>query len=148
MKRRTAPDAWRGDHTPTAATLSWRSVFDDDELGQLHAACFGADVRTQWWEKVNRHSLGWVCTRQADELIGFLNVAWDGGSHAFLLDVVVAEPARCRGVATRMIALAAEQARCAGCKWLHVDFEEQLSAFYLESCGFSPTAAGLLKLRT
>jgi hypothetical protein len=34
----------------------------------------------------------------------------------------------------------------AGCGWLHVDFEDHLAPFYLESCGFRPTAAGVLRL--
>jgi hypothetical protein len=34
----------------------------------------------------------------------------------------------------------------AGCEWLHVDFEEHLRGFYLESCGFTPTGAGLIAL--
>jgi hypothetical protein len=38
-------------------------------------------------------------------------------------------------------------ARAAGCEWLHVDFDEELRAFYLDACGFEPTAAGLIHLR-
>ena len=46
-----------------------------------------------------------------------------------------------------MVAFAAEHARAAGCEWLHVDFDDELRAFYLEACGFEPTAAGLIHLR-
>jgi hypothetical protein len=35
------------------------------------------------------NSLGWVCARNKDELVGFVNVAWDGGAHAFILDAIV-----------------------------------------------------------
>jgi hypothetical protein len=45
-----------------------------------------------------------------------------------------------------MIAVAAEQARAAGCEWLHVDFDEGLEPFYFGACGFSPTPAGVLAL--
>jgi hypothetical protein len=34
----------------------------------------------------------------------------------------------------------------ARCEWLHVDFEEYLRSFYLDSCGFRPTPAGLIAL--
>ena len=40
----------------------------------------------------------------------------------------------------------AHEAAAAGCGWLHVDFEEHLSDFYLGPCGFTPTAAGVLRL--
>jgi hypothetical protein len=43
--------------------------------------------------------------------------------------------------------VAQEKCRSAGCEWLHVDFEEELGAFYLGSCGFSPTTAGVIALR-
>ena len=45
-----------------------------------------------------------------------------------------------------MIALAVEEARAAGCEWLHVDFEDELSSFYYEACGFVPAPAGLIAL--
>jgi hypothetical protein len=63
-----------------------------------------------------------------------------------VLDTVVAATARRLGVGTGLVAAAVEGARAGGCEWLHVDFEEHLSGFYLASCGFSPTAAGLVKL--
>jgi hypothetical protein len=34
----------------------------------------------------------------------------------------------------------------AKCEWLHVDFEDHLRPFYLASCGFRPTDAGLIAL--
>jgi hypothetical protein len=33
-----------------------------------------------------------------------------------------------------------------GCEYLHVDFEDHLSAFYYGACGFRPAKAGLLPL--
>ncbi len=69
-----------------------------------------------------------------------------GAVHAFLLDTVVAVRAARRGVGTRLVAVASGGARAAGCEWLHVDFEDHLRPFYLGSCGFSPTTAGLIAL--
>ncbi|TDC74765.1 GNAT family N-acetyltransferase, partial [Streptomyces hainanensis] len=39
-------------------------------------------------------------------LVGFVNVAWDGGAHAFLLDTVVASDHRRLGIAARLVAVA------------------------------------------
>ena len=79
-------------------------------------------------------------------LVGFANVAWDGGVHAFILDTLVTERAQHHGVGTRLVAIAAEEAKAAGCEWLHVDFEDHLRPFYFGSCGFTPTNAGLIPL--
>ena len=75
-----------------------------------------------------------------------MNVPWDGYIHAFIIDVIVAEKSRHAGVGTRLVEVATKEARAAGCEWLHVDFEEELTSFYLESCGFRPTKAGLVRL--
>lgn len=125
----------------------WRGQFANAELNELHAAAFGHRVlEDDWVAQVDRHSLGWVCARDDEALVGFVNVPWDGGVHAFLLDTIVAVEARRRGVGSRMVAMAVERAREAGCEWLHVDFDDELAPFYLEACGFRPTLAGLVEL--
>jgi hypothetical protein len=43
--------------------------------------------------------------------------------------------------------VATQNTRAAGCEWLHVDFEDHLSEFYFDGCGFTPGAAGLIALR-
>jgi GNAT superfamily N-acetyltransferase len=88
-----------------------------------------------------------VCAVQDGELVGFVNVPWDGAVHAFIIDTLVAASARRRGVGTRLIEVAAENARAAGCEWLHVDFDDELRPFYFGGCGFKPTNAGLIALR-
>jgi GNAT superfamily N-acetyltransferase len=126
---------------------SWRGEFDNAEVNALHAQAFGHRVLDEdWVGQVARHSLGWVCARDGDDLVGFVNVAWDGGVHAFVLDTIVAADAGRRGIGTRLVAGAVEGARTAGCEWLHVDFEDHLRAFYFDACGFVPTNAGLIKL--
>ncbi len=87
-----------------------------------------------------------MCARDGNDLAGFVNVAWDGALHAFILDTLVARRLRRRGVGTRLIALAAEEARAAGCEWLHVDFADHLRAFYVGGCGFRATNAGRIAL--
>ena len=103
-------------------------------------------LEDDWWAQVNQHSLGWVCAWEGRDLAGFVNVAWDGGVHAFILDTLVTARVRSQGAGTRLIAVAAENARIAGCEWLHVDFEDHLRPFYFGSCGFRPSNAGLIAL--
>ncbi|WP_380283189.1 GNAT family N-acetyltransferase [Kitasatospora purpeofusca] len=138
---------------PPALDLLWRGEFGDRELDALHAAAFGGagapgGASTPWRARLERHSLGWVCARPArgGPLLGFVNVLWDGGVHAFLLDTAVDPAARRSGIGTRLVAAAADNARAAGCDWLHVDFEPHLRGYYLDACGFRPTDAGLLRL--
>ncbi|MBF8186023.1 GNAT family N-acetyltransferase [Nonomuraea sp. K274] len=125
----------------------WRGHFDNAAINALHAEGFGhAPMEDDLWAQVNRHSLGWVCAKENDELVGFVNVAWDGSVHAFVLDTMVAERFRRRGVGSELVAVAVGQARAAGCEWLHVDFDDDLKDFYFGSCGFRPTHAGLIAL--
>ncbi|WAX94500.1 GNAT family N-acetyltransferase [Aminobacter sp. NyZ550] len=133
--------------TGSEPLFEWRGAFANAELNALHAACFEHRLfDDDWWTQVNRFSLGWVCMRQSGSLAGFVNVAWDGGLHAFLLDTMVAAPLRRRGHAATLVRLAIDNARNTGCEWLHVDFDPHLRGFYLDACGFEPTQAGLVHL--
>lgn len=125
----------------------WRGAFADAEVEALHAEGFGhPPTGDGWWARVNRHSLGWVCARAGGTLVGFVNVAWDGACHAFVLDTVVAATAQRLGVGTALVGAAADGARAGGCEWLHVDFEDHLRGFYLDACAFTSTQAGLIRL--
>jgi ribosomal protein S18 acetylase RimI-like enzyme len=125
----------------------WRGEFSSAELNALHAEGFEHELLDwDWREQVESHSLGWVCAREGGELVGFVNVAWDGGSHAFVIDALVLAAARRRGIGVELVKAAEREARAAGCEWLHVDFEDHLRAFYLDACGFVATNAGLIEL--
>jgi GNAT superfamily N-acetyltransferase len=127
----------------------WRGECASNEVETLHARGFERKPEWSWdWRRqVQGHSLGWVCAREdASQLVGWVNVACDGGVHAFLLDTVVASTHRRQGIATRLVERATDGARAAGCEWLHVDFEEHLQGFYLDACTFVPTPAGLIRL--
>jgi GNAT superfamily N-acetyltransferase len=125
----------------------WRGAFTNDAVNRLHAEGFGHRVLDDdWWGQVNRHSLGWVVAHDGDELVGFVNVPWDGGIHAFILDTLTTARVQRQGIGTELVAVAAREAARAGCEWLHVDFDDHLAGFYLESCGFRPTGAGLIAL--
>jgi GNAT superfamily N-acetyltransferase len=128
--------------------FQWRAGFSNQSLNALHAEAFNhAVLDDDWLAQVRTHSLGWVCAFDHDTLIGFVNVAWDGDLHAFILDTAVLKRYERQGIGTRLVALAAEHARSASCQWLHVDFDEEgLRRFYLDACGFVPTMAGLIDL--
>jgi GNAT superfamily N-acetyltransferase len=132
----------------TARTYEWRGAFTNDELNSLHAEAFNHPLASDdWVNQLQNHSLGWVCARSDGELIGFVNVAWDGGAHAFVLDTMVRADHRRLGVGAALVSTAVERARAAGCEWLHVDFPESLSEFYFAACNFKLTQAGLISLR-
>jgi len=80
-----------------------------------------------------------------ERLIGYVNVATDGATHAFLLDPTVHPDYRGRGIGTRLVQRAADLSRERGARWLHVDYTPELAGFYA-GCGFRPTEAGLMRL--
>lgn len=126
--------------------IAWREPVTDEEMCDLVASHGGTPV-PGWWDSVSRHSLGWVTARDSARLlVSFVNVAWDGGDHAFLLDTKTRATHQHRGVGTAVVREAVRRARVAGCEWLHVDFRPELAALYVESCGFRHAAAGLVHL--
>lgn len=136
--------------TLVSAYLAYQvcAAVDDRELSELHRAAFaspGLDV-LPWSSRLERHSLAWVQAFLGQQLVGFVNLGWDGGAHAFLLDTVVHPDHQHEGVGAELVRRAANTAAEAGCEWLHVDYKAHLEPFYVSACGFEPTAAGLLRL--
>ena len=119
----------RYDEALDAATLATLgAIWTDDELARIH-----------------RHSLTHGCAYEGELLIGYVNVAWDGGVHAFLLDPTVRPDYRHRGIGTAIVRAMVEHLKGRGFDWLHVDYRAELDPFY-RACGFTPTAAGLIRL--
>ncbi|MFF0741699.1 GNAT family N-acetyltransferase [Streptomyces sp. NPDC004111] len=130
----------------TAISCVWRDPITDAEMVDL-VGSHGGNAQPGWWDRIREYSLGWVGARDGEgTLVGFVNVAWDGGDHAFLIDTKTRGSWQRRGVGTAVVELAAERARAAGCEWLHVDFRPELGDFYFGACGFRPTDAGLIRL--
>ena len=126
--------------------FAWRAEVTDDELVALTLS-YGGRAEPGWWDRIRPRSLGWVTARsEVEALIGFVNVAWDGGDHAFLIDTKVRPDHQRRGVGTELVRIAARHAKEAGCEWMEVDFDERLAPFYYDACGFVATSAGLLPL--
>jgi GNAT superfamily N-acetyltransferase len=90
--------------------------------------------------------LAFVCAYYSERLIGFVYLAWDGGTHAFVLDTTVHPEFRRRGVGTKLMEHTAITAKKRGIEWIHVDYEPHLQDFYA-GCGFKNTTAGLINLQ-
>ena len=116
----------------------------DADVNTLFARSWPKHV-TRSFSAVLERSLGYVAAFDDDRLVGFVNVATDGGVHAFLLDATVDPDYRRQGVGTALVRAAVSVAAERKCEWLHVDFEPSLASFY-GVCGFTPTSAGLVRL--
>ena len=133
---------------PGAIKYSWRDRITDKEMVDL-VESYGGRAVGGWWNQIRAHSLGWVSARTADgTLVGFVNVAWDGGDHAFLIDTKTHGDYQRRGIGKEAVRHATLHAKAAGCEWLHVDFRPEHRPFYVGTCGFQPTDAGLIHLHS
>ena len=116
----------------------------NEEINALRDAAWER-AGDQDWGPILHRGLGWVGATDGARLVGFVNVAWDGGVHAFLLDTTVHPDYQRRGIGRALVREAAVMARERSAEWLHVDYEDDLDPFY-RGCGFRPTAAGLIPL--
>ena len=113
----------------------------NEELNQLSLACW-PDHDWSDFGPVLARGLAYVRAYEGERLVGYVNLAWDGGIHAFVLDTTVRPSPRRRGIGRRLVEHAVQAARERGIVWIHVDFEPHLARFY-EQCGFRSTLAGL-----
>ena len=101
---------------PDGVVLQWRGPLGDEEMVDL-VASYGETPMPGWWDRVRPHSLGWVTARIADgTVVGFVNVVTDGCDHAFLIDTKTRGGYQRSGVGTRVVTLAAQHAKAAGCE--------------------------------
>lgn len=122
---------------------SRREALDPAKLSALFTSAWGSAKPD--YERVLARSFTWIGATSGDELVGFVNVAWDGGVHFFLLDTTVHPDWARRGIGRRLIEEAIEACRGRG-EWLHVDADEDLMSGFYERCGFERTPAGLVNL--
>lgn len=116
------------------------------DLAALWIAAWG-DAGPADFQPMLAHSLVYLGAYDGDRLVGFVHVAFDGGVHAFLLDATVHPDCRRTGLGTRLVREASRLAGNRGAEWLHVDYEPHLATFYA-GCGFRPTEAGVMQLRS
>jgi GNAT superfamily N-acetyltransferase len=118
---------------------------DSEALNALFARAWAAHTDRDFSGPLEL-SLVYVCAYLGERLVGFVNGAWDGDSHAFLLDPTVDPEFQRRGIGGELVRRAADAARERGVEWLHVDYEPHLERFY-RGAGFRETLAGLMRLR-
>lgn len=121
------------------------SMVTNEEINSLFAETWEEHGPTDFRPILDR-SLVYVCAYYETQLVGFVNVAWDGGIHAFILDTTVHRKFQRRGIGLNLVKQAETAAREKGAEWLHVDFESHLQNFY-DKCGFKNTSAGLINLK-
>jgi GNAT superfamily N-acetyltransferase len=129
------------------ATIEYKVApsLSDAALNDLFTAAW-QDHAERAFEPVLRRSLTYIAAFDGAHLVGFVNVAWDGGVHGFILDTTVHRDYQRRGIGAGLLQRAAEVATERGIEWLHVDFEPRLAAFYRRA-GYRHTEAGLLNLK-
>ena len=69
----------------------------DLELNALFSASWPNHHVTEF-QAALRSSMAYICAYQEGKLVGFVNAAWDGKTHAFILDTTVHPEHRRRGV--------------------------------------------------
>ena len=127
-----------------SANISYErnAAVSDAQLNALFAASW-PDYRHASFHSVRQASLAYICAFKAAQLVGYVNLAWDGRAHAFLLDPTVHPSVRRMGVGRALVTHAVAAAKESGVEWVHVDFEPRLGDFY-RLCGFRPTDAGVI----
>ncbi|MEP6764074.1 MAG: GNAT family N-acetyltransferase [Gemmatimonadaceae bacterium] len=122
-----------------------RAALSDDALNDLFALTWPAHVRRDF-ARVLQHSLTYFAAFEAQQLVGFVNLAWDGGSHAFVLDPTVHPRSQRQGLGSLLVRRALVAASEGGVEWVHVDYAPHLASFYA-ALGFRITTAGVLRVR-
>lgn len=116
----------------------------DPALNRLFSASWPNHRDTEF-RSTHRCSMAYVCAYQGQQLVGYVNAAWDGKTHVFVLDTTVHPDARRQGIGRELVLRVLEQARLRGASWVHVDYEPQLREFY-GRCGFRTSEAGVISL--
>ena len=97
--------------------------------------------------RVLGRSLIWFGAYDDGRLVGYANLAWDGWGHAFLIDPTVHPDYRGRGLGRRIVRAALDAAReHPTVEWVHVDAPAELMEKFYVPAGFSPSAAGVIRV--
>jgi ribosomal protein S18 acetylase RimI-like enzyme len=90
-------------------------MLDDAMLNELFARSW-SEHRSRPFADVLARSLGFIGAFDDGRLVAFVNVATDGGAHAFLLDPTVDPAYRRQGLGCRLVCAAIDFARAANCE--------------------------------
>ncbi len=136
------------DYQPRDDVVHYRvnSPVTNVELDALYVASWPDHQPPYDFQRELEMSLVYVCAYAEDLMVGFVRLAWDGGIHAFVLEPTVRPDFQRRGIGTELVARSVAFAHERNVKYVHVNYEPELRLFY-EACGFTPTDAGLIRLR-
>jgi GNAT superfamily N-acetyltransferase len=101
--------------------------------------------RKPGYEAVLDRAFTWVSASDDHRLVGFVNVAWDGGVHFFLLDTTVDPSYQRKGIGTALVRRAIDACRGHG-EWMHVDSDAELMERLYFPAGFAPANAGTVSV--
>ena len=141
--RQETVGSW-GRRTITGVTLQRDPPLSDSELNALFEASWPGH-QDRAFGPILRRSLVYVAALAGERLVGFVNVAWDGGVHGFVLDTTVHPDFRRQGIGLSLLRAAARAAAEYELEWLHVDFVPEVAPLYRKA-GYRNTEAGLLEL--
>lgn len=123
-------------------SYAWRGPVTDAELVDL-VESHGGHPAAGWWDQIRPYSLGWVTARAVDgTLVGFVNVAWDGGDHAFLIDTKTRGSYQHRGIGTAVVRQAAHHARPSDASGYTSTSNEALRRSTSRPAAFAPRKRG------
>jgi GNAT superfamily N-acetyltransferase len=125
-------------------TYQTNPPLENAAMNALFASAWGKPYAVDFQPELEA-ALCYIAAFDGLKLVGFVKLIGDAGVHAFLLDPSVDADYKRRGIGRELVARAVAFAREHGCEWVHVDFDDELEAFY-EACGFRPTRAGLIQL--
>lgn len=85
-------------------------AISNDKLNELFVQSWHAHTDMDF-ESIHLHSLACVVSYNNDEPIGYINIAWDGYIHAFLLNTTVHPDWRLKGIGQALVQKAAAIAK-------------------------------------
>jgi GNAT superfamily N-acetyltransferase len=134
------------DRVTTELTFEMQPSLTDEQLEELFLDAWG-EAPAVPYSLVLPHSLTWVGAFREGTLVGFVNLAWDGGAHAFITDAMVRSDLRQRGIGLELVSRAVDAARAAGVRRIHADYEPHLDGFFAKA-GFLRARARVLHVRS
>jgi GNAT superfamily N-acetyltransferase len=91
-------------------TLRVRIPLTDAQLNSLFAAAW-PNHTDMTFGPIHERSLTWISAWRLEQLVGYVNVATDGGVHAFLINTTVHPSEQRQGLGRRLVRAAAHQRR-------------------------------------
>lgn len=116
----------------------------NEQMNQLFSSAW-PNHKPRDFRPLLERSLEYIATFDQAKLVGFVNIAWDGGVHGFILDTTVHVEYQRQGIGLMLLDEAKRIAEQHKLEWLHVDFLPEYESFYRKA-GYESILAGLLEI--